>query len=195
MRKSSEIFRITALSSALALCALGSATLPLAAQTISDPVFGLSVTPPDGYAALLLTPMPSRKAIIAVQHSASGNAGCIIEFESDQTHGGWTQAYYNARADKSEWIETVRLEVGARYDIHNIDPIEHAGVRGTAIAGDRYYDRPKNVVRMPKLTREWFVILDTAKGRTTIECTAPRLEFELRQPEFEAILRTVAFPK
>jgi hypothetical protein len=189
-----DICRIVTLSSVLTWCASVCAT-PLSAQTVSDPVFGLSVTPPAGYAALLLTPMPSRTAIIAVRHSDLENAGCLIEFQSDDANAARTQAEFNARVDKADWIEQVRAEVSARYDIHNIDPIEHAGVRGTAIAGDRYYSRPKNVVRMPRLTREWYVIFDTIKGRTTFECSALRLEFEDRQPEFKAILRTVSLPK
>jgi hypothetical protein len=195
MRSPSEIFRIATQTSALVMTALLSATLSLAAQTIKDPTFGFSVTPPSGYAGMLLTPMPSRRVLIAVQRVQPNDAGCLIEFELDDSNGGWSQAYFNNRADKSEWIEKVRAEVAVRYDIHNITPIEHDGVRGTAITGDKQYDRPKNVNHMAKPTREWYVVLDTVKGRTTIECTAPRLEFEARQVEFEAVLRTIALPK
>jgi hypothetical protein len=195
MQMRSQICKIAALSSTLTWCILVCASPPLSAQTVSDPVFGLSVTPHSGYAAQLLTPMPTRFAMIAVQRSKYENAGCLIEFRINDDDVSHTQAEFNARADKAEWIEQVRLEVADRYDIHNIDPIEHAGVRGTAIAGDRYYKRPVNVTRMPTLTREWYVILDTTKGRTTVECTALRAEFEERQVEFAAMLRTISLPK
>jgi hypothetical protein len=195
MHTRSQKCKIATLSSLMTWCLLAVASSPLSAQTVSDPVFGLSVTPQAGYAAQLLTPMPTRFAMIAVARNKVESAGCLIEFRVVNDDETRTQAEFNARVDRADWIEQVRNEVGVRYDIHNIDPIEHAGVRGTAIAGDRHYKRAVNVTRMPKLTREWYVILDTIKGRTTVECTALRAEFEERQVEFAAMLRTIALPK
>lgn len=195
MHKRSQSCKIAILPTALAWCILAFASSSLSAQTVTDPVFGLSVTPPNGYAAQLLTLMPSRFVMIAVPRSKLENAGCLIEFRVVDAEVSHTQAEFNARAEKTEWLDQLRIEVGAKYDIHNIDPIEHAGVRGTAIAGDKVYKRPVNVTRMPQLTREWYVILDTIKGRTTVECTALRAEFEERQAEFAAMLRTISLPK
>jgi len=194
MRMRFDISRFVALSCAVTWCTSLCAA-PLSAQTVSDPVFGLSVTPPSGYAAMLLTPMPSRNAIIVVQRRDPNDAGCYIEFEVGDAGSERTQSALNARAADNGWIEKVRLEVAARYDIHTIEAIELSGVRGTAITGDRQYNIPVSATRTRKYTREWYVILDTAKGRTTVECTAPRLEFEALQPEFEAILRTISLPK
>ena len=195
MQTPSKICRTLTLSLVLTWCGLACAASPLTAQTISDPVFGLSVTPPSGYIAQLLTPQPSQLVLIAVQRSQSGNAGCLAEFRSDDTGGKLTQADFNDRASKPDWIETVRAEVSARYDIHSIDPIEHAGVRGMAIAGYRFYKGSASATATRQYTREWYVILDTTKGRTTLECAALRPEFEERHIEFEAILRGMALPK
>ena len=46
-----------------------------------------------------------------------------------------------ARADSVETIELLRKEFSARYEIQSIAPIEHAGVRGMAIVGDRHSKR------------------------------------------------------
>ena len=195
MRKSSEIFRIATLFLALICSAHLSATTPLAAQTIIDPKFGLSVTPPEGYIAALWTPMPSRNVIIVVQRKEVENAGCIVEFKIGDSIDAETQADVNARADNSEWLDNLRAEFGARYTIRSIDPIEHAGVRGAAIVGDRRFADPMSATPAQKSTRELYVILDTMKGRTTVNCETYRYEFSSRLPDFDAVIRSIAFPK
>jgi hypothetical protein len=195
MRKSSEIFRIATLSLALTLSALVNATLPLAAQTIIDPKFGLSVTPPDGYMAALWTPMPSRNVIIVVQRKEVENAGCIVEFKIGDSVDTDTQADVNARSDDTGSIDRLRAEFSARYNIQSIEPIEHAGVRGAAIVGDRRFSDPMSATSAQKSTRELYVILDTVKGRTTINCETYRYDFSSRLPDFDAVVRSIAFPK
>jgi hypothetical protein len=195
MRTPSEIFRIATLSSALICGALICATSSLAAQTIIDPKFGLSVTPPEGYVAALWTPMPSRNVIIIVQRTEFENAGCIVEFLSSDTSGADTQADVNARADNTESIDRLRTEFSARYTIQSIAPIEHAGVRGAAIVGDRRFSDPMSATPTQKNTREWYVILDTIKGRTTVNCETYRYDFSSRLPDFDALVRSIAFPK
>jgi hypothetical protein len=195
MRTPSEIFRIATLSSALICGALICATSSLAAQTIIDPKFGLSVTPPEGYVAALWTPMPSRNVIIIVQRTEFENAGCIVEFLSSDTSGADTQADVNARADNTESIDRLRTEFSARYTIQSIGPIEHAGVRGAAIVGDRRFSDPMSATPTQKNTREWYVILDTIKGRTTVNCETYRYDFSSRLPDFDALVRSITFPK
>ena len=195
MRKPSEIFRIATLSSALIASALASAASPLAAQTIIDPVFGLSVTPPAGYIAALWTPMPSRNVIIVVQRKEIENAGCIVEFKIGDPSGADAQTDGNAPANDTETIERLRSEFSARYNIRSIDPIEHAGVRGAAIVGDRRFADPMSATPAQKSTREWYVVLDTSKGRTTVNCESYRYDFSSRLPDFDAVVRSIAFPK
>jgi hypothetical protein len=194
MHTPSEIFRITTLSSALICGALACASSPLCAQTVIDPKFGLSVTAPVGYAAALWTPMPSRNVIIVVQRKEVENAGCIVEFLNGDA-GGDTQADVNARADSAETIELLRKEFGARYDIQSIVPIEHAGVRGMAIVGDPNRSVPVPATVSQKKMRHWYVILDTMSGRTTVNCETYRYDFGDRLPEFDAVVRSIAFPK
>jgi hypothetical protein len=195
MRTPSEIFRIATLSSVLICSALICAAPPLAAQTIIDPKFGLSVTPPTGYVAALWTPMPSRNVIIVVQRKEIENAGCIVEFLNSDTTGSDTQDDVNARTDNIETIERLRAEFSARYNIQSIGPIEHAGVRGAAIVGDRRFSDPMSASSIQKNVREWYVILDTIKGRTTVNCETYRYDFNSRLPDFDAVVRSIAFPK
>jgi hypothetical protein len=195
MRTRSGICRIVTLSSALTWCVLACALSPLAAQPVIDPVFGLSVTPPAGYVAALWTPMPSRNVIIIVQRTEFENAGCIVEFLSSDTGGADTQADVNARADNTESIDRLRAEFSARYTIQSIAPIEHAGVRGAAIVGDRRFSDPMSATPIQKNTREWYVILDTIKGRTTVNCETYRYDFSSRLPDFDAVVRSISFPK
>ena len=46
-----------------------------------------------------------------------------------------------------------------------------------------------------KKMREWYVILNTMKGRTTVNCESFRYDFGDRLPEFDAVVRSIAFPK
>ena len=90
----------------------------------------------------------------------------------------------------------MRTEFSARYNIQSIGPIEHAGVRGMAIVGDRHVCQSDvRVGRLQKKTREWYVILDTMKGRTTVNCETYRYDFSSRLPDFDAVVRGIAFPK
>ena len=43
--------------------------------------------------------------------------------------------------------------------------------------------------------REWYVVLNTMKGRTTVNCETYRYDFGDRLPEFDAVFRSIAFPK
>jgi hypothetical protein len=190
-----EICRIATLASTTALSALACTASPLAAQTIIDPKFGLSVTAPSGYVAQLWTPMPSRNVIIVVQRKEVENAGCIVEFKIGDSIDADTQTVVNARADDTETIERLRAEFSARYTIKSIEPIEHAGVRGAAIVGDRNFNDPMSASTTQKKMREWYVILDTMKGRTTINCETYRYDFSSRLPDFDAVVRSIAFPK
>jgi hypothetical protein len=195
MSTTSKLQEFAILPSALVLSALVFATSPLSAQTIIDPKFGLSVTPPTGYVAALWTPMPSRNVIIVVQRKEIENAGCIVEFLNSDTTGSDTQDDVNARSDNIETIERLRAEFSARYTIHSIGPIEHAGVRGAAIVGDRRFSDPMSASSIQKNVREWYVILDTIKGRTTVNCETYRYDFNSRLPDFDAVVRSIAFPK
>ena len=195
MHTPSEIFRITTLASALICSALACMTSPLSAQTISDPVFGLAVTAPTGYVAALWTPMPSRNVIIVVQRKEVENAGCIVEFLNGDAGGTDTQADVNARADSADAIELLRNEFSAKYAVQSIAPIEHAGVRGMAIVRDRHHSVPVPESASQKKMREWYVILNTMKGRTTVNCETYRYDFGDRLPEFAAVVRSIAFPK
>ena len=195
MRTPSEIFRIATLVLALICGALICAASPLSAQTIIDPKFGLSVTPPEGYVAALWTPMPSRKVVIAIQRKEVANAGCIVEFKISDSVDADTQADVTASVDNDEMIERLRAEFSARYTIQSIAPIEHAGVHGAAIVGDRRFADPMSATAAQKSTREWYVVLDTIKGRTTINCETYRYDFSSRLPDFDAVVRSIAFPK
>ncbi len=195
MRTPSGIFRITTLTSALICSALTCGASPLSAQTISDPVFGLAVTAPTGYVAALWTPMPSRNVIIVVQRKEVENAGCIVEFLNGEAGGLDSQADVNARTESAETIERLRSEFSAKYSIQSIDSIEHAGVRGMAIVRDRHQSVSMPDSSSPKKMREWYVVLDTAKGRTTVNCETFRYDFGDRLPEFDAVVRSIAFPK
>jgi hypothetical protein len=195
MHTPSGIFRITTLTSALICSALAYSASPLSAQTISDPVFGLAVTAPTGYVAALWTPMPSRNVIIVVQRKVVENAGCIVEFLNGEAGGLDSQADVNARTESAETIERLRSEFSAKYSIQSIDPIEHAGVRGMAMVRDRHQSVSMPDSSSPKKMREWYVVLDTAKGRTTVNCETFRYDFGDRLPEFDAVVRSIAFPK
>ena len=195
MHTPSGIFRITTLSSALICNALACVTSPLSAQTISDPVFGLAVTAPTGYVAALWTPMPSRNVIIVVQRKEVENAGCIVEFLNGDAGSLDTQADVNARTDSAESIERLRNEFSAKYSVQSIAPIEHAGVRGMAMVRDRHQNISMSESASPKKMREWYVVLDTMKGRTTVNCETYRYDFGDRLPEFDAVVRSIAFPK
>ncbi len=195
MHTPSEIFRITAFSSALICSALVCTPTPLSAQTVIDPTFGLSVTAPAGYAAALWTPMPSRNVIIVVQRKEVENAGCIVEFLNGDAGGADTQADVNARADNAETIERLRNEFSAKYAVQSIAPIEHAGVRGMAFVRDRHQSVPVPESASLKKMREWYVVLNTMKGRTTVNCETFRYDFGDRMPEFNAVVRSIAFPK
>lgn len=195
MHTPSEIFRNATLSSALICSALVCAASPLPAQTVIDPTFGLSVTAPVGYVAALWTPMPSRNVIIVVQRKEVENAGCIVEFLNGASGGADTQADVNERADSAEAIERLRNEFSAKYAVQSIAPIEHAGVRGMAVVRDRHQSVPVAESTSLKKMREWYVILNTMKGRTTINCETFRYDFGDRLPEFDAVVRSIAFPK
>jgi len=195
MRTPSEIFRISTLSLALTFGALAVALSPLAAQPVTDPVFGLSVTAPTGYVAALWTPMPSRNVVIVVQRKEVENAGCIVEFLNGEAGSADTQADVNARAASAEEIERLRNEFSAKYSVQSIEPIEHAGVRGMAIVRDRIQSVSMSESTSPKKLREWYVVLDTTKGRTTVNCETFRYDFGDRLPEFDAVVRSIAFPK
>ena len=195
MHTPSEIFRITTLSSALICSALVCAAPPLTAQTVIDPTFGLSVTAPTGYVAALWTPMPSRNVIIVIQRKEVENAGCIVEFLNGDAGGADTQADVNARADSADAIELLRNEFSAKYAVQSIAPIEHAGVRGMAVVRDRHQSVPVAESTSLKKMREWYVVLNTMKGRTTVNCETYRYDFSSRLPDFDAVVRSIAFPK
>jgi hypothetical protein len=162
---------------------------------VTDPASGLSVTPPADYSAQLLTPLPSQYSLISVRHHDLGSSGCMIAFHRSDTNGALTQAEFNAQTSKPEWLAKVRAEASILSEIYSIDSIEHGGARGVAITGDRYQHLPASLARLRPPTREWYVVMETTKGRVTLECSSLRDEFETRRAEFEAIIRGISFPQ
>ena len=43
--------------------------------------------------------------------------------------------------------------------------------------------------------RQWYVIMDTMKEHTIVICEAHRYDFGGRPHEFDAVVRSIAFPK
>jgi hypothetical protein len=195
MRTLCDMGRIVLRLPALAGCALVCAPALLAGEAVYDPGSGLAITPPAGYTAQLLTPLPSQYAVISVHDDNLKNAGCLIEFQRKEANSGSTQADLNTRAARPDWIEKVRTEVSVRYAIHSVDSIEEGGVRGAAITGERYQHLPASAAKLRPPTREWIVVMETRKGRTTLECTSLRDEFDKRHPEFREILRNLSLPR
>lgn len=164
-----------------------------AAQSVSDPQTGLSVTPPPGYEA---KPGPSRgrnTAVIDVKRAGDRDTGCKVAYQPAAENQGFTQAQINELVGTPQRRTVIESTLGVLYHLVDVEQIEHDGVRGSAAIATF-----KPIPGLPSRASEMmnvFYLLETPVGRTTVICISDKQDFADRRSEFEGVLRSVKLPR
>jgi len=161
---------------------------PALAERVTDPATGLSVDPPDGYAAQIAPPRPPNTAVIAVRRGDDRDTGCQVAFRPAPENAQFTQAQLNAAVQQSTWRDNTTRTLGTIYDIDHSEPLPHAGIEGFLVEG-MVRMRP-GIPERAREIRNLFVILETPVGRTTLVCVGETADFAARRAGFLDIIRS-----
>lgn len=177
----------------LALSAVGAALSagPAGAEALRDEATGLSVQPPEGYAAKRAEADPRYAAVYAVQKGDEVDTGCKVAFQAAPQNATLSQAEINAFTQKKEWIDLIKATLALRYEVASVEPFEQGGRSGAAVVADF---KPLDGDTEAGEVRSYLVLLDTPKGRTTVVCVGDKAGFDARKSEFEAVARAVTPP-
>ena len=116
-----------------------------------------------------------------------------MAFQPAPQNSRLSQAEINVTTAKPEWRDLVRSSLGALYNVSEIEPFEHAGIRGAAATATL-----KPLPGAPALAADMqtlFILLETPRDRTNVVCVAKRQTFDARKPEFEAVARGLTVPQ
>ena len=171
--------------------------LPTAGSTQADPVYGdasgLVVVPPEGYSAARMAPDRVFAARFSVKKPDDRDTGCQVAFEPLPQNAGYTQDQVDSVIASSQWLDLARASLLVLYQVIDIAPFAHAGVRGVTIVAD-IKPRPSIPSRAQEV-RTLFFILETPKGRTTTVCVGEKANFDARRIEFETVARGATPPR
>jgi hypothetical protein len=146
----------------------------------------LTVAAPSGFVVRPATPSGSQTSAVEVAREAD-DAGCEVAFRKAASQIQLSQAEINALAAKPDFIQTLRHELGTKFDSAEIRTFSAGDVVGGALVGAP--------VGSGGSVRALLVLLDTPEGRTMVSCSAGTAQFDALLPDFEAIARGVKPPK
>ncbi|WBL81353.1 hypothetical protein I3J27_13335 [Bradyrhizobium xenonodulans] len=160
------------------LAALGHA----AAETWSDAASGLRINPPAGYTVHPMSLTAPFSVRASVKEPGDRDTGCQVAFEPLPQNARLSQADINRIAGDADWRERARWSIAAFSNVSEEQPYTQSGIVGVSMIAEM-----KPTFAAPdraKALRNFMAILETAKGRTTIICTAEKEAFEHRRAAF-----------
>jgi hypothetical protein len=153
-----------------------------------DPASGLGVAPPAGYAARLMPTKEAPQTMILVSKIGQPTTECYVAFQELPAFAQITQQAINANS------LNVYLEgIAASYDVSEIEPFEHDGVRGA-----RLFAVSRTNAAIPNWTPNlptYLFVFYTPKGRTAVTCYWDKAALGVPREEFIAIVHAVTLPR
>lgn len=163
------------------------------AQDFDQAVSGFAVAPPPGYIAAPGTPRSPSQVSVRLTKPAEPGTSCDVTFEVLPGFEHFTQDALNRQTDNPGWDLFYRDAMRDFYTVLDVEPFDHAGVRGALVSG---HSKPRPgipgwMADQPTLVFFFY----TPRGLNRIACIAPHAVFDARRAEFEQVVRGVTLAR
>jgi hypothetical protein len=168
--------------------AAATASGPLAAKSYTDPASGLSVDPPEPFAAQPGQPHRQFDAIIDVA-STSDKRHCALGFKHLPENALATKAEINALMANPESQNVHRSFFERTGTVHDLSTFEHQGYIGIEVTITPKIGPVAESIHMLIST------VETAKGRTSLICLTDKDSVAAALPQFRAVRAAIRAPE